>query len=48
MRAFLLKYGPGCINGVFRLPAPVPVVFREGLALQEGRREGNDTKSLGN
>lgn len=52
MRAFLLNYEAGFINGVFRLPAPVPVVFRDCLSLQEGKRigktEGNNTKSPDN
>lgn len=48
MTGFLLIYDSGCFNGVFRLPAAVLVVFREGLSLQEGKiigeSEGNDTK----
>lgn len=37
VRAFLLNHDFGFISSVFGLPAPVSVVFREGLSLQGGK-----------
>lgn len=40
----------GCISSVLGLPAPVSVVFREGLSLQGGKiieeSESSDTESF--